>query len=468
LKEQGLNPTLEIDTPMTRAEVRASLSLAGIYMLRMLGMFLILPVFSVFARDLPGATPTLVGLAISAYGLTQAVFQIPFGLWSDRYGRKPLIALGLILFAIGSALAALSDSIYGIIAGRALQGAGAVAAVVMALAADLTREEHRTKAMALIGVSIGFSFALSMVAGPMLSAWMGLEGLFWVVTGLALLGIVVLFTVVPTPAVSRFHRDAQVRTASFKAVLANPELLRLDFGIFCLHLILTATFVVLPLLLKDALGLETARHWHLYLPVFVLALASMVPFVIVAEKKRKMKAVFLAFIALVAVSDAGFVWLGGSFWGVFALLYLFFTGFNLLEATLPSMVSKIAPPDLKGTAMGIYSTAQFLGAFAGGAGGGWIHGHYGIGYVFLYCASAAGLWLAVAVGMKAPRQVSSLLVKVGGLNRDEASRLSGRLLQVSGVAEAVVLAEDGVAYLKVDRDTLDRTALNSLFQEMAA
>lgn len=463
-----LNPALEIDTPMTRAEVRASLSLAGIYMLRMLGMFLILPVFSVFARDLPGATPTLVGLAISAYGLTQAVFQIPFGLWSDRYGRKPLIALGLVLFALGSALAALSDSIYGIIAGRALQGAGAVAAVVMALAADLTREEHRTKAMALIGVSIGFSFALSMVAGPVLSMWMGLKGLFWVVTGLALLGIIVLFTVVPTPAMSRFHRDAEVRTASFKTVLTNPELLRLDFGIFCLHLILTATFVVLPLVLKDSLGLETAQHWHLYLPVFVLALASMVPFVIMAEKKRKMKPVFLAFIALVAASDVGFAWLGGNFWSVFGLLYLFFTGFNLLEATLPSMVSKIAPPDLKGTAMGIYSTAQFLGAFAGGVGGGWIYGHYGITYVFLYCTAAAGLWLAVAVGMQAPRQVSSLLVKVGALNRDEASRLSGRLLQVSGVAEAVVLAEDGVAYLKVDRDTLDRTALSALFQETAA
>ena len=463
-----MKPALEIDTPMTRAEVRASLSLASIYMLRMLGMFLILPVFSVFARDLPGATPTLVGFAISAYGLTQAVFQIPFGLWSDRHGRKPLIAIGLVLFVLGSALAAMSDTIYGIIAGRALQGAGAVAAVVMALAADLTREEHRIKAMALIGISIGISFALSMVAGPVLSTWMGLKGLFWVVTGLAVLGIVVLYTVVPNPVVSRFHRDAEVRTASFGTVLRNPELLRLDFGIFCLHLILTATFVVLPLVMRDALDLATAKHWHIYLPVFILARASMVPFVIVAEKKRKMKPVFVAFIAVVAAADLGFVWLEDSFWGVFGLLYLFFTGFNLLEATLPSMVSKIAPPDLKGTAMGIYSTAQFLGAFAGGAGGGWIYGHYGIHQVFLYCATAALLWLAVAAGMRAPRHVSSLLINVGGLSRDQATRLSGRLLQVPGVAEAVVLAEDGVAYLKVDRDKLDRAALSELFQEMAA
>ncbi|SMF94573.1 Predicted arabinose efflux permease, MFS family [Methylomagnum ishizawai] len=464
-----MKPALEIDTPMTRAEVRASLSLAGIYMLRMLGMFLILPVFSVFARDLPGATPTLVGLAISAYGLTQALFQIPFGLWSDRYGRKPVITIGLVLFVLGSALAALSDDIYGIIAGRALQGAGAVAAVVMALAADLTREEHRTKAMALIGISIGFSFALSMVAGPMLSAWMGLKGLFWVVTALAALGIVVLYTAVPDPVVSRFHRDAEVRTAAFGTVLGNPELLRLDLGIFCLHLILTATFVVLPLVLRDTLDLPTAQHWHLYLPVFVLAMASMVPFVIVAEKKRKMKPVFLGAIAVVALADLGFLGFGASFWAVFGLLYLYFTGFNLLEATLPSMVSKIAPPDLKGTAMGVYSTAQFLGAFAGGAGGGWIYGHHGIPAVFLYCAVAALIWLAVALGMRPPRHVSSLLVNVGALSREQAATLSGRLLQVPGVAEAVVLAEDGVAYLKVDKDTLDRAALSEeLFQTQAA
>ncbi|HYE35334.1 MFS transporter [Methylocaldum sp.] len=463
-----MNPALQIDTPMTRAEVRASLSLAAIYMLRMLGMFLILPVLSVFARELPDASPQLVGLAISAYGLTQAIFQIPFGLWSDRYGRKRLIVFGLLLFAVGSALAALSDSIYGIIAGRALQGAGAVAGVIMALAADLTREEHRTKAMALIGISIGISFALSMVIGPILSGWMGLHGLFWIITALALLGIAVLYGVVPTPALSRFHRDAEVRPASFKAVLANRELLRLDLGIFCLHLVLTATFVVLPLILRDSLHLETATHWHIYLPVFGLALASMVPFVILAEKKRKMKAVFVSFIGLVVVSDAGFVWVQPDFWAVFGLLYLFFTGFNLLEATLPSLVSKIAPLDLKGTAMGVYSTAQFLGAFVGGVGGGWIYGHYGIPYVFLFCSAVALLWFMFALGMKPPRGLSSLLVNVNGLSHDQASSLSRRLLQVPGVAEAVVLAEDGVAYLKIDKEKLDRMALSGLLQEVAA
>ena len=463
-----MNPVLELDTPMTRQERRASLSLAAIYMLRMLGMFLILPVFAVLARDMPGATPVLVGLAISAYGLTQAIFQIPFGIWSDRYGRKPLITLGLTLFVIGSAIAALSDSIYGIIAGRALQGAGAVAAVVMALAADLTREEHRTKAMALIGISIGLSFAISMVAGPVLSNWMGLKGLFWLITALALFSLVVLHTVVPNPAVSKFHRDAQVKTGSLARVFALPELLRLDFGIFCLHLILTATFVVVPLVLKDRLQLPAREHWHLYLPVFVLAITSMIPFVILAEKKRRMKPVFLGFIGLIALADLGFVWLGDSFWAMFVLLYLFFTGFNLLEATLPSMVSKTAPPDLKGTAMGVYSTAQFLGAFCGGVGAGWLHGHFGIGAVFGYCAAVALIWLAVAMFMARPRYLSSVMLNVGGLSPAQAFALTHDLLGIGGIAEAVVVAEDGIAYLKVDRQVLDRPALSAMLDARRA
>ncbi|MFM8442973.1 MAG: MFS transporter [Methylococcus sp.] len=458
-----MKPTLEFDTPMTRQELHASLSLAAIYMLRMLGMFLILPVFAVLARDLPDATPMKVGLALSAYGMTQAIFQIPFGLWSDRLGRKPVITVGLLLFVLGSVVAALSDSITGIIAGRSMQGAGAVAAVVMALAADLTREEHRTKAMALIGISIGISFALSMVAGPVLSHWMGLKGMFWLIAGLAVASIVVLHGVVPDPAVSRFHRDAQVRTASFGRVFREPELLRLDFGIFCLHLILTASFVVLPLILKDRLALATEDHWHLYLPVFVLAIVCMVPFVILAEKKRKMKPVFLAFIGLVALADAGFMLLADHFWGVFLLLFAFFTGFNLLEATLPSMVSKIAPPDLKGTAMGVYSTAQFLGAFIGGVGAGWIHGQCGATHVFLFSALAALLWLCVAFFMKPPRHLSSVLVNVEGISSTQAHELCGRLLSVAGIAEAVVVAEDGVAYLKVDKDRLDRALLAEAF-----
>lgn len=463
-----MKQALEIDSPMTAAELRASLSLAGIYMLRMLGLFMILPVFSIYARGLSDSTPLLIGVAISAYGLTQALLGIPFGMWSDRAGRKKVITAGLLIFAIGSMVAALSDSIYGVILGRSIQGAGAIAAVVMALAADLTREEHRTKAMALIGISIGISFAVSMVAGPVLDGWVGVRGIFWIIAALAISGIVVLLFLVPTPLISRFHRDTEAQPRQFSKVLANPELLRLNFGIFALHLILTATFVVIPLILRDSLQLETARHWQVYLPVFVLSLATMVPFVILAEKKRRMKAVFVAFIGVVATADAGLLLVKDSVLVIGALLYVFFTGFNLLEATLPSMVSKIAPPDLKGTAMGVYSTSQFLGAFAGGVSGGWIYGAFGLHDVFLFCALIASLWALIAVGMAPPRHLSSLLINVGELESDEAWSLSRQLLQVTGVSEAVVLAEDGVAYLKIDKEMLDRSELEKLLQESTA
>ena len=444
---------------MTALERRASLSLAGIYMLRMIGMFLILPVFSVLARDLPDATPFLVGLAISAYGLTQAVFQIPFGLWSDRYGRKPVITVGLLLFVAGSVVAALSDSLYGIIAGRSLQGAGAVAAVVMALAADLTREENRTKAMAMIGISIGFSFALSIVLGPVLSRWMGLSGLFWVITGLALLSLVLLHVWVPTPATQRSHGDAELRWRALGHVFRDAELLRLDLGIFSLHLMLTASFVVIPLRMRDQLALGPSDHWQLYLPVFVLAILTMVPFVVLAEKKRKMKPVFVSFVGLVTVSLASFAFWGTTFWQVFVLLYLFFTGFNLLEATLPSMISKIAPPDLKGTAMGVYSTAQFLGAFAGGTGAGYLSGRYGTDAVFLFTGVVGVLWWIVAASMRPPRHLSSRLENIETVPLSRSAELAGDLLRITGVAEAVVVASDGVAYLKVDRERLDEAAL---------
>ena len=453
---------LELDSPMTPTELRASISLAGIYMCRMLGLFMILPVFSIYARDLPDSSPFLIGLAISAYGLTQAILQIPFGRWSDRYGRKPLITIGLLLFAAGSILAALSDSIYGIVAGRALQGAGAVAGVVMALAADLTREEHRTKAMALIGISIGLSFALSMVTGPVLSGWVGVPGLFWIIAGLAGLSLLLLYTAVPTPTVSRFHRDTQAQSDYFGRVLFDPELVRLDFGIFALHLILTATFIALPLILRDHAQLETSEHWKVYLPVFGISLFAMVPFIILAEKKRLMKPVFVSFVALLGAAELALFLTNDQTLVIGAVLALFFTAFNLLEATLPSMVSKAAPAAMKGTAMGVYSTAQFLGSFVGGIGGGLIYGRFGAVYVFLACALIALLWALLALTMKPPKQVSSLLVRVGDMPTGEASQLSRRLLGVPGVTEAVVLSDDGVAYLKVERDRLDREMLIEL------
>ena len=380
---------------------------------------------------------------------------------SDRYGRKRMIYLGLSIFAVGSVVAALADSIGGVILGRALQGGGAVSAAVMALAADLTREEHRIKVMAAIGITIGLSFAASMIVGPVLNGWVGVPGIFWLTGLFALLGVAVVRFLVPDPLASRVHRDAEPVASQFGRVLFDGQLLRLNFGIFTLHLLLTATFVAVPLALRDA-GLPSDRHWEVYLPALVLSMVVMVPFVILAEKYRRLKPVFLGAIAILTLSEFGLLSLHDTVWETSVLLLVFFTGFNLLEATLPSLIAKMAPPDAKGTAMGIYSSSQFLGAFAGGALGGWLRGLYGLKGVFAFATLGALAWLLVAWTMRSPRYLSSYLLNVGALDEVEARLLALRLGQVPGVAEAVVVAAEGVAYLKVDRRALDEVALREL------
>ncbi|RJQ46052.1 MAG: MFS transporter [Gammaproteobacteria bacterium] len=445
---------------MTAAERRATAALAGIYALRMLGLFLILPVFALYAREhLAGATPILIGLAIGAYGLTQALLQIPFGMLSDRFGRKPVIIGGLLVFALGSVVAALSDSIAGVIIGRALQGSGAIAAAVMALAADLTRDEQRTKVMAAIGTTIGLSFALALVMGPVLDNWIGVPGIFWLTAVLALGGIALLRLGVPQPVESRFHRETEAAPGQMKAVLSNPALLRLNGGVLILHLLLTASFVALPFALNDVAGLVPGRHWHVYLPVVLLAMAVMVPFVLVAEKKRRMKEVFLAAIVLLVVAEAGLGVFHQSAWVIGVLLFVFFTGFNVLEATLPSWISKIAPAANRGTAMGAFSTAQFIGAFLGGVAGGYLYESGGLSAVFLFCALMAAVWLVFMFNMPAPAYLKNRQLRVGKVDTDEAQHLAARLRTVPGVAEAVVVAEEGMAYLKVDTQVLNDSVL---------
>ena len=454
-----MDPTPTERHNMLAGERRAAWSLAGIFSLRMLGMFMILPVFALYADALEGATPALMGFAIGVYGMTQALLQIPFGLLSDRLGRKPVIAAGLLLFAIGSVVAALSTSIYGVILGRAIQGSGAIAAAVMALAADLTREEQRTKAMAIIGISIGFSFSVALVAGPVLDHWVGLSGIFWLTAVLAGAGIGVLYLLVPQPAISRRHRDAEPIPAQFASVLRDGQLLRLDYGILTLHMILTASFTVLPLILRDNLALPSQHHWYLYLPVLLLSIAAMVPFIILGERRRRLKQVFLGAILAVALAEFGLAFWHMSLVSVSLLLFLFYVGFNLLEATLPSLISKVAPPDSKGTAMGFYSSSQFFGAFLGGAVGGWLQGVAGATAVLLFCGAAALVWLLVAASMRSPRYLSSHLLQVGVVDAQRARVLAQRFTQVRGVAEAVVIGEEGVAYLKVDKHALDEQGL---------
>jgi MFS family permease len=379
------------------------MSLAAIFGLRMLGLFLIFPVFALYARDLPGGgNLTLVGLALGAYGGTQACLQILWGSASDRWGRKPVIVAGLLLFALGSAVAALAPNIYWVIAGRVIQGAGAISAAVTALAADLTREEHRTKVMAMIGASISLVFAGSLVAAPILFSLIGMSGIFWLTGLLALGAIGVLLKVVP-PA----PPPVLGAPVSLAAVCMEPQLLRLNFGVFALHFTQTALWVLMPVALIQHGGLPVNAHWQAYLPAVLISFVLMVPAVIAAEKKGRMKAVFMGAISLLPLVMAGFYFAGQSLALLVFWLTLFFVAFNILEATQPSLISRIAPPQAKGKALGLYNTLQAVGLFVGGFAGGALAQHLGNGAVFAACGALSLVWLLLARSLKAPQRKSA-------------------------------------------------------------
>ena len=380
-------------------ELRASIGLALIFFLRMSGLFLLLPVFVLYAGDLPGATPTLIGIAFGIYGLTQAMFQVPFGMLSDRIGRKPVITLGLLVFAVGSVIAGMAESIWIILIGRMLQGAGAIAATVMALAADLTSVQQRTKTMALIGMSIGVAFALSFVLGPILTPLMGVPGLFFLGAGLALLALLILFVLVPTPESSQFHDDTDTSIDRLYLVLRDRNLINLNAGIFILHTLLMTSFVVLPVILRDITGLASGEHWHVYLPVLLVSVIIMLPFIIFGEKHHKTKFIFTGAIILLMLSQLGLFIKYDSINQIMFMLVLFFTAFNYLEATLPSLISKIVNPSFKGTALGVYATSQFLGTFTGGLIGGFVHDHFGFSGVFMVGVLVSIIWLILTSSM---------------------------------------------------------------------
>lgn len=448
---------------MNSLERRSVSALALVYAMRMVGLFMVMPVFVLLGDDLEGATPALIGLAIGIYGLGQAVFQIPFGMLSDRFGRKRMIYIGLVLFAMGSLLAASADSIYVVIAGRILQGAGAIASVLMALLSDLTREEERTKAMATVGVSIGLSFSLSLVLGPLLGSAFGLAGIFYVTAGLACAAMLIVSRLVPDPYRRATNADTQPARRMLVKVLADPRLQRLDFGIFALHLVLTALFLVFPTVLEEQLGLPASEHWWFYLTVMVISFFAMVPFIILGEKKRKMKPVLCGAVGLLTLAVMALGWLVSETLPrlsvAWAVLFFFFMAFNLLEASLPSLVSKESPAAAKGTAMGVYSTSQFFGAFLGGALGGVLLQQAGFQGVTWMMTGVLLAWLLVALTMAAPGYSASFVVQLQQLAPSGFDEIDQSLRRLPGVQDVVILEDAGTAYLKVDRQQFDALQL---------
>jgi predicted MFS family arabinose efflux permease len=444
---------------MNNLEKRTAISLAAVYAVRMLGLFMILPVFTLYAKSIPDTTPFLIGLTIGVYGLTQATLQIPLGLLSDKIGRKPVIVGGLMIFAIGSVVAALATNIETLILGRAIQGSGAIAAATMALAADLTREEHRAKVMAVIGMTIGVSFSIAMIVGPIISEWAGLSGIFWVTTALALIGILLILFIVPQPPSLHSHRDAGIIKGYLLSALRNPTLIRMNIGVFILHTILSANFIVIPLIFRDSLGFASIEHWKIYLPVLLLSFILSIPLIIMAEKYQKIKPLFIGSVILLIIAQFTMGLMTNTPLTLLLAFLIFFIGFNFLEAVQPSLVAKYANVNNKGTAMGIFSTAQFMGIFVGGSLGGLVLNYRGIQGVLFFGAIMAILWLIVALGLPQPKFYRNVVFKLNKTALANPNKTSQQLNQMTGIKESAISLEEGTAYLKVDKDQFLEEAL---------
>jgi len=441
----------------TALELRSLLGLVFLYATRMLGLFMVLPVLALHASDYAGATAMTIGLSLGIYGLSQGLLQIPFGLASDHWGRRRMIALGILLFVAGSVVAANADDVYWLMCGRALQGAGAVSGVIMALLADLTREQVRTRAMAAVGGSIGLSFAVAMALGPLIAAHWGMAAVFWVTAALGALGLPVLLSI-PAPATAAGRELAPVPELLGR-VLRDRELLRLDLGIFALHFAQMATWVSVPVLLEQVVGFPREHHWYLYLGTMAGGFLLMIPFVWYGETRHRLKPVFVGAVALLAAAELVIAQAGTSFPVMTTGLVLFFMAFNLLEATLPSLVSKLAPAGIKGTALGVYSTSQFLGAFAGGALGGLAAYRFGWHGVFWLAAGVALVWLMAASTMQAPRKLRSLMIETAESDAPRRSELVG---VVRGVEDVIQVPSRGITYIQVDDGLLDNAHLEQL------
>lgn len=444
------------DNRMTAQERRVTWGAGAIFSLRMLGMFMVLPVLTTYGMALSDATPTLIGIAIGIYGITQALLQIPFGLASDRFGRIPLIVFGLGIFVIGSVIAALSHSIFGVIIGRALQGAGAISSAIMALISDTTREQNRTKAMAFIGISFGLTFAAAMVFGPIITHHWGLHALFWVIALFASLGLVLALFVLPKSTHQTLNRESNIVRSDLLNVLKNAQLLKLNVSIFSLHTLLMASFIALPQVM-ESMGILRDKQWQVYLFTMLIAFVCVVPFIIYAEKKRRMKQVFLLCISFLTLAELLFYLVNQhSLVGLLIAIQLFFIGFNILEAILPSWISKEAPAGYRGTAMGTYATSQFLGTAFGGMIGGFLYDFAAANAVFIAGFGFAALWFFISATMKQPPYVSSLRFELPTLSADQLVTLETKLKQLAGITDVVVMTKENAAYIKIDRQKISR------------
>ncbi|WP_227431162.1 MFS transporter [Psychrobacter sp. I-STPA6b] len=444
---------------MNHVEKRAIAGVGGIFALRMFGLFMIVPVFSVYGDQYTHATPFLIGLAVGIYGLGQALFQIPISLAADKFPRKPMILFGLVLFALGGILAATADSIYQVIIGRALAGSGAVSAVLMALLADVTREQTRTKAMATMGLTIATSIMLAFAFGPMFVDVLDISGLFWLTVVLALIAMALL-AVIPTPVRVLKHNLADKSIGEqLKDVVTIGDLNRLHFGIFALHLTMTAIFVILPQQLSAVLGLNVRQQGYVYLPLLFIGFAIAIPFIIIAEKRKKMREVFIAAVALMVIALGGLALAYQWGAGIIISLGLYFIGFNLLEATIPSWISKKAPVANKATAMGLNSSSQFFGAFVGGALGGILLTHSpALAWSILALVMATALFFIFTIDH--PPYLTSATLSIP--ENIDIHRWSQQVMSIDGVDDIVVMDKEGVAYLKVDKHQMDDAARQQL------
>ena len=454
-----MTKTTQSSSTFSAVERRATASLASLYGVRMLGLFMVLPVLGLYMNDYADASPLLLGLTLGVYGLTQAMLQIPLGLLSDLIGRRPVIVGGLLMFVAGSIFAANAETMTQLMIGRAMQGMGAIASTLMAMVTDLTCEENRTKAMAAIGASIGLSFMVAMILGPLIANYGGLAAIFWLTAGLGVLGLLIFVSQVPRAIAVQRNRETLTDIAQIGQLLSNPVLLRLNLGVFALHLALMAAFVVIPTILTDELGIADRDLWWVYAALLGGGFVAMVPAMILGERHQQQKLSFVSAVAVLAVSMLVLAVHRSPLLTPLMLL-AFFAAFNLLEASLPSWLSKVCPVGNRGTAMGIYSTCQFFGAFAGGVLGGWSLQYYGFSGLFLLIAGVLFIWWLLALGLQSPRALQTLVLQVGDTDRQEFAKI---VSTITGVEDILLVEGEPLAYIKVDKQKVDMQSLKPYF-----